>query len=66
MSELYRVRIKYHDGHIEVVDVSFSQLCRFLPPRHRNEVERLQQKNFFEGISSLDGPLGNAKLVKVL
>lgn len=63
MSEFYRVRIKYHNGDIEVVDLSFSQLCRILPPRHRNEEQRLKEKNFWKRISSIDGPIGNVKLL---
>lgn len=61
--ETYKIRVRSHDNQVSVLEVSFSQLCEYLPPRHRNEQERIAEKNFFQKISAIEGPRGNVKLL---
>lgn len=60
----YRIRVKQDGVPAKILDVSFSQLCEYLPPRHRNEEQRAAEIAFWKGESSLVGPRGSVKLVK--
>ena len=62
--EIYTIRLRDRYSDVHVLAVSFSQLCEhYLPSRHRNENQRLTERRFWNKEDSIEGPMGNVRLL---